>query len=454
MPAPAPAGECVTPWQQIDLPTGQLQLQVQYSRWPQDDLLGFGARDNLKRGFLFVSKVLGKHWPVTPGQMAALHRDCAQQIAPDLPGPLLFIALAETAIGFGQGVFEAFLQQRAELSALSALSELPELSDPPAAGALFLHSSRYRVGTGELIEFSEPHSHAPRQFLHVPHDPALQQRLRQARTLVLLDDEASTGNTFVNLAHALRPYCPHLAHVHIALITDFSGPGARLSERIGLPTTVAALLGGQYCFVVAPAAASAAESVAAPAAESGAKSGAESAAESATTATTIAPSPLPRAAPLAQRFDGSPNPAASRAFGRTGLAQALAMPAIPALAATLAGQIAPDETVLVLGTGEFMHPAFLLARALAGHGRKVWLQASTRSPILLWGAIAHRLCFEDNYGEGIANYLYNVAPGQYQHVLICHETPFGPGLQQLASQLNGRLFHFHSEDHIEEITVR
>jgi hypothetical protein len=101
-----------------------------------------------------------------------------------------------------------------------------------------------------------------------------------------------------------------------------------------------------------------------------------------------------------------------------------------------------------------MHPAFLLAHALEALGKNVVLQSTTRSPILAWGSVAHTLCLVDNYGEGIANYLYNVAPGQYQHVFICHETPPDAALNQLADALAARLFHFQSETQIEEIPVR
>ena len=81
------------------------------------------------------------------------------------------------------------------------------------------------------------------------------------------------------------------------------------------------------------------------------------------------------------------------------------------------------------------------------------MEQTTRSPILSWGSVGHIVNCDDNYGEGIANYLYNVAPDQYQHVFICYETPASPALMQLAGQLNGRLFHFQSETKIEEIPV-
>ena len=100
-----------------------------------------------------------------------------------------------------------------------------------------------------------------------------------------------------------------------------------------------------------------------------------------------------------------------------------------------------------------MHMAFLLGRSLEARGVDVAIQSTTRSPILRWGAVNHVLNFPDNYGEGVENFVYNVAPGQYNHVFICHETPPNVALQQLAKAVKGRLFHFLSESHFEEIPV-
>jgi len=49
--------------------------------------------------------------------------------------------------------------------------------------------------------------------------------------------------------------------------------------------------------------------------------------------------------------------------------------------------------------------------------------------------VERRLVFGDNYGEGIRNYLYNVNPESYARVIVCHETPLGDGLSELAEQL-------------------
>jgi hypothetical protein len=381
----------------VALPTGLMELKVDAGPFRLDELIGFAARANAKRGFLFLSKVLGKHWPVTPQVMRDIHVALAAQVPADLPGPVVFIAMAETAIGLGQGVFEAYLDAN------------------PTRPALFLHTSRYHVGDTPIIEFEEAHSHAPRQFLHMPTDAALRELLLSARALVLVDDEASTGNTFLNLTDACRALNPAIERVHLATITNFMGQAANdaLSRRFGIAVTLGAALSGEYAFTAGQ---------------------------------------LQQAAGAAQLFEAHADRGASAAFGRLGVDRRL--PVATDLAERLGATIRPGERTLVLGTGEFMHMAFLLGRGLEQQGIDVVVQSTTRSPILQWGAVSHALSFPDNYGEGVANFIYNVVPGQYDHVFICHETPSNAALHQLAKVVGGRLFHFLSENKIEEISVR
>ncbi len=386
----------------VELPTGHMQLVAQLntetgSTFALDDLIGFAARANPKRGFLFMSKVLGKHWPVTPSTMLAMHEDLAARIPAGLPEPVVFIAMAETAIGLGQGVFEAYKTAK------------------PDSEALFLHSSRYHVANAPLIEFAEAHSHAPQQFLHMPVDESFREIFAKARSLILVDDEASTGNTFVNLTNVCRNLSPALEHLHLAVITNFMGDSSdeELSARFGIKTTLGASLSGSYEFT---------------------------------------PKEYQHPPATAQLFEAHAERGASDKFGRMGLSDKLPIPT--ALAERLMAKIKPDESVLVLGTGEFMHMAFLLGRGLEAWGLKVMVQSTTRSPILPWGAVSHTLNFPDNYGEGVANFLYNVTPGQYDHVFICHETPMNEALQLTAQALGGaHLLHFLSETRIEDVFV-
>lgn len=382
----------------VDLPQGRIEVSVERSEMAPDRLFSFATRNNPKRAFLFLSHVLGKHLPVAPALMTEVHERIAAHI-PDLPGPLLFVGMAETATCLGQGVFEAWLRRR------------------PAEEALFLHTTRYDLTGGRRIVFEEAHSHAPMQWLFEPIDSDLQHRFAAARSLVLIDDEISTGNTLMNLAQACRQRAPGIANVHLAAITDFTGSGRRaeLPTAFGLSLTVGALLYGQWNFVPTV--------LTAPLAPAGASQA------------TVAPL------------------VTDPGLGRLGRTTALSL--APDIVANLARRLRPLDRVLVLGTGEFMHPPFVLANALqAASGAEVVMQATTRSPILTWGPIHDSLSFPDNYGEGVANYLYNCGEHRYDHVFLCHETGATDGLREVAGRLGASLLRFHSRNRIEETSLR
>ena len=386
------------------LPAGTLHLQVERSELPAPQLFVLAARNNPRRAFLFVSRVLAKHLPVAPEVVQDCHERIARRIPAQFgaqPGPVLFIGMAETATGLGQGVFEAW--QRLH----------------PGTPALYLHTSRYRAVGAQALAFEESHSHAPQVFLHLPTDPVLHAQFVAARSLVLVDDEISTGNTFVHLAHTCFGQAPHIERVHLASITDFCGAArAGLQARMGRPLTTGALLDGAWTFTP-------------HAAPSGSAGG--------TVQATAA------AAPAAQAAPGQEPCVHDSGFGRLGRNGPVRLS--PAAVAEVATGITAGQRVLVLGTGEFMHPAFVLGRALqAQTGASVWLQSTTRSPILPWGPVTQTESFADPYGEGIANYLYNFTRSDYDHVLLCHETPPSEALQALARRWRARLVHFSPDD--------
>ena len=210
---------------------------------------------------------------------------------------------------------------------------------------------------------------------------------------------------------------PALSRVHIATIADFTGDRrSLLSERMGIPCSIGGLLRGAWRF------------------EHRHDAGPE------TLLTTSA----------AQCSAGHEVQIEDAGYGRLGRTTCVSLP--KGLVERLAGEPAEGAT-LVLGTGEFMHAAFALGRALEARGVDVRVQSTTRSPILLWGAVGHILAVPDPYGEAVQNYLYNVRPGQYARVLICHETAPNDPLMQLATILGARLIHFTSDDHAEEIPV-
>jgi len=170
-PAPGVATRSIT------LRGGRLEVHVDAaSAWPLETLCDFAARDNPQRGFLVVSRVLGRHLPATPAAMQAAAEALAARL-PLLAGPVVFLGMAETAIALGQTVFAAW---RAETG---------------RDDAMFLHSTRQDLGIAPAARFAEPHSHAAAHLLYAPLDRELRQLLAAAATLVIVDDEVSSGAT-------------------------------------------------------------------------------------------------------------------------------------------------------------------------------------------------------------------------------------------------------------------
>ena len=360
------------------LPTGTLTLQIEHAECSPETLFGIGARQNPKRAFLLVSKVLGKHYPVTPHTMRQIHARLAAKLPAFQQAPV-FIGMAETATALAQGVFEAWLHTH------------------PTQQALYLQTTRLRVQGAKVCDFEESHSHASRQFLHMPVQAQHQLLLQQADSVVLIDDELSTGNTFRQLVAALRPYMPALQHIHWVCLTDFS------PTHIEDAVQRHCLLRGKWTFSA--------------------------------NGNSVAP------APRAQAEAGAEVVVAENAWGRVGISHAVEI-AEKVMAEAIA-RVQPDDTVLVLGTGEFIHPPAVFANTLAQRsGAAVYFQSSTRSPALEWNILQHKRTFADPYDEGVPYYLYNLPDNHaYQHIFICHEHSANAALRATAAELNAHLVH-------------
>lgn len=325
-----------------------------------DDLFEIAERRNPKRAFLFVSKVLGRHIPVAPEKMRAVYRQLAEQFPPLSDGPVLFIGMAETAVGLGAGVFDEVRQR---------------VSEP-----VYLTSTRHPQQADLLCEFKENHSHATDHLIYLPDDAQLRQRVLNARTLVMIDDEATTGNTFINLLEALRNDggLTQIERVIAVTLTDWSGDA--LSARCPVPVRSVSLVQGDWHWQQDPDAA------------------------------------LPPMPAMVLNDAATVPITGKQRWGRLGMAA-------PAGDLGCAIQAQPGEKILVLGSSEFVWEPFLLAERLAAQGAEVKYSSTTRSPIATGFAIESAIAFGDNYGLGIANFVYNVAHQQFDRILLCIETP-------------------------------
>ena len=341
---------------EIELQRGVLSLQPNdNSHWKWQDLLGFAERINPKRAFLFVSKVLGRHIPVSPHIMRHAFTDLAKLVPGDLPEPVLVIGMAETAVGLGAGVHQV-LQQR-----------YPE--------AIYVTTTRHPVhGAPLLARFLEEHSHAQDQLLYGSPDAELQQQILSSKSIVLVDDEASTGKTFVNLIHSLQPAgLNQISHVVTATLADWSS-GIHIAD---LNCQSVALMTGKWQW-------------------------------------RDAEHPIQINMPKVDTVAfGAFATLAEPTWGRLPIQDS---------GAHIRLAVQPDERILVLGSGEYVWSSFLLAEYLQQQGADVKFSAITRSPIAVGHAIQSALAFSDNYGLGIQNFVYNINPQDYDRVLITVET--------------------------------
>ena len=341
---------------EIELQRGVLSLQPNdNSHWKWQDLLGFAERINPKRAFLFVSKVLGRHIPVSPHIMRHAFTDLAKLVPDDLPEPVLVIGMAETAVGLGAGAHQV-LQQR-----------YPE--------AIYVTTTRHPVhGAPLLARFLEEHSHAQDQLLYGSPDAELQQQILSSKSIVLVDDEASTGKTFVNLIHALQQAgLNQISHVVTATLADWSS-GIHIAD---LNCQSVALMTGKWQW-------------------------------------RDAEHPIQINMPKVDTVAfGAFATLAEPTWGRLPIQDS---------GAHIRLAVQPDERILVLGSGEYVWSSFLLAEYLQQQGADVKFSAITRSPIAVGHAIQSALAFSDNYGLGIQNFVYNINPLEYDRILITVET--------------------------------
>jgi adenine/guanine phosphoribosyltransferase-like PRPP-binding protein len=218
------------------------------------DLVGLAVRRNPKRAHLLVSRVLGKHVPTDPRVvrgagllLGALVRaeltgepvpdaeafrsafaadggergSAALQVpAPAAPVPAVVLGYAETATALGQQVAEAL------------------------AAPVLSSTRRHVPGVASVGGFEEEHSHATSHLL-LPADPEL---LDGDGTLVLVDDELSTGRTALNTIAALHARAPRARYVIAALVdlrsADDRARMEQAAEDLGTRIDVVALAAG------------------------------------------------------------------------------------------------------------------------------------------------------------------------------------------------------------------
>ncbi len=221
-------------------------------------LFSLAARKNKKRGFLFVSKVLGKHVPNDPfipllagaalavrflSKIHGVEHVNSQAIMDSLKGlkdtetvyetvikrPLvslpeesLFIGFAETATALGHAVFSLF------------------------GKAHYLHTTREQIPLIDSeLDFNEDHSHAVNHRCY-PLDTEL---LKSPKTIILVDDEITTGNTALNIIRAIHSKFPKKHYVVLSLLdwrtVEDRAKYRKLEQQLGIEILTTSLMEGE-----------------------------------------------------------------------------------------------------------------------------------------------------------------------------------------------------------------
>lgn len=370
-----------------------------YKGLSPEALFSVALRVNKKRQFLFVSKLIAKHLAVDPSlalgtgtllasllmERAGLkgHPDTALfvemiesgkanrelsnrslEFKKALPQKTVFIGMAETATGLGHSVFQHFEK------------------------AAYLHTTREEIiGMPPSFVFEEEHSHATSHKVYAPSG-----MLEEAETIVLIDDEISTGNTLLNLVCALDDQFPGKNYVSLSIL-DWRN--ASQQEKIenaikgrDISLKILSLMSGEFELVHSKAPEEPKETILngtgkkAPAIELSGKK-------------------LPVVSKTNQQYISH--------TGRFGLTSK-EHDKITEWVETAVAQITKrSDKALVIGVGENMYLPIRFALALGGNSR---VQTTTRSPIFAAKTTGYPIQEKAEFvlpdAEGISQFIYNL----------------------------------------------
>ena len=340
-------------------------MKIDEGKWKKDDLFVFAERKNPKRSFLFVSKILGKHIPVEPCKMRQCYKDLASKINPSDTDGVLFLGMAETAVGLAAGVYEE--------------------ASKKLTNTMLITTTRHPVNDDIIGEFKEEHSHATDHLIHnFINNNENNKRISTFKTLILVDDESTTGKTFINLIDSL--FSKNIINrntvkkIITVTITDWSRNRLEELNKTGIDIENVSLMTGDWTWIPDPKA---------------------------------KPPVMPN---VNTSSAGEATLSLRQDWGRLGLCKYECNDWLSKFSVT------KDESILVLGTGEFLYPAFKLAEKMELDGSKVLFSSTTRSPISNGLAIKSSLAFTDNYGLGIPNFCYNVSHQTFDRIIVCTET--------------------------------
>jgi predicted phosphoribosyltransferase len=363
-------GDFVADSLNIEVPANQPELKT---------LLGMALRKNKKRAHLLVSTVLGKHIPVAPVTAISSANILADEIASksELTQKFTIFGYAETATCLGANVAH----------------RLAETHD-----VIYLHSTRYPIaGSAEYGSFEESHSHATSHHI-TPQDVSMLDD--PERSIVLVDDELTTGNTVMNTIRLFESRAHHNEYF-IATLTDMRTADSldkfvEFEKEMNITVQVVSLLA---------------------------------------THLVVPEDSVEKAEPIIEHLKGIEEShgklngvfeVSTHAYDVPSLTLGVGsedFKTITATASTVASEIALEEQeqVLVLGLEEDMFFPMLVAKELNKQGAIVDFSSTTRSPVITYDDGSYAINSRVRYvveDDTEPRYAYNIHQKDYSKVLI------------------------------------
>lgn len=334
-----------------------------------EDLIHVVKRENnLRRSFLFLNRSQAKYIPSDPDDTIGLFRALGEKALELCPsGKVGVIGFAETATALGAFVAQVF-----------------------STRALYLHTTRECLCNAKLlVSFEEEHSHAKGHELYCKNP----EKLRDCDTIIFVDDELTTGKTICNFIDELRReqlLKPSVKLMAASLLNCMEESRLKLLGEQGIECVYLMREYRRW--------------------EETAWTGADAK----DVVFSCASAPGCTALSLGGYVDA-----------RTGIDSDQYRHRCDSLIEDIlktAPVLIDEQTVLVLGTEEFMYPAILYAQKLkrVNEGISVKVHATSRSPIVPMVdqgyPIRNRSMITSVYSEARRVYLYNLA--KYDRVFI------------------------------------
>jgi adenine/guanine phosphoribosyltransferase-like PRPP-binding protein len=209
---------------------GDIFLDSDDSRKTLDNILSFACRENPKRHFILINKLIGRYTPTAPKVMRQTYEQLVDRVG--VGGRSYVVSLAEAATGLGAGVADS-LSRRQE-------------------NVYFQHTTRQQVNDQLWFSIDEEHSHAVNHLFYKPNSELLGSIIKSTR-LIIVDDEITTGRTIKQLLDKLVKLLPNLEEIIVTSLVNLGGKKNILKEsELGLPVRFVSLINADLNIKINP----------------------------------------------------------------------------------------------------------------------------------------------------------------------------------------------------------